>query len=75
MGNIISSTCDRCGKENVATTMSYLNMDTLCIDCSVLERSHPRFEEARAAELAEVKKGNLNYRGLLDGQKIEFPKK
>jgi len=31
----------------------------------MMEKDHPRFKEAKEAELQQVKAGNLNYKGLL----------
>lgn len=57
--------CQRCGKETNIHIMSMLNTDEICMDCKEKERKHPLYEKARDAELAEVKKGNYNYKGLL----------
>jgi len=57
--------CDRCYGDLKTRTMSWLNEDVICMDCSKEERNHERYKEAKEAELAEVKKGNLNYKGLL----------
>lgn len=56
--------CDRCGKETRSTTMSYFNEDIICPTCDKAEREHPAFEEARQAELEQVKAGNYNFRGV-----------
>ena len=57
--------CDRCKSKLTTRTMSWLNEDVICIECSEKESSHNKYEEAKKAELAEVKKGNYNYEGLL----------
>jgi hypothetical protein len=56
--------CDRCGALARATTMSYFNTDTICMDCRTRERAHPKFEEARDAEIAACKGGNFNFPGI-----------
>lgn len=56
--------CDRCGKETLATTMSYFNTDTICMKCKDIERAHPMFETARRIETEEVMRGNYNYEGI-----------
>lgn len=58
------STCERCGKETIMTTMSWFNTEIICGDCDKAERAHPDFERARLAETAEVMKGNMNFRGV-----------
>lgn len=60
------SKCERCHKKTNVTTMSFLNSQMICLPCEEEERKHPQYKEARAAERIEVKKGNYNYRGLLD---------
>lgn len=57
--------CDRCRAKLTSRTMSWLNEDVICMDCSKEESSHDKFSEAKEAELEQVKKGNLDYKGLL----------
>jgi hypothetical protein len=57
--------CDRCKKETVVTTMSWLNTQTICMDCDEKEQDHPRFKEAKERERQEMLNGNYNYEGLL----------
>lgn len=57
--------CDRCGKPNGnVTIMSKFNTDIICMDCKVEEKNHPDYQRASDAELAECKKGNLNFEGI-----------
>jgi hypothetical protein len=56
--------CDRCGKEDCATTMSMFNTDTLCMDCKAKERKHPGYEKARKAESNALLKGDYNFPGI-----------
>ena len=63
--------CDRCKRDTLAFSMSFLNTDMLCPACLEKEKIHPRYDEAKKAELDAVKNGNYNYPGLLFGQKIE----
>lgn len=58
------STCRRCGAKDKPTTMSRFNVDIICLDCQAKEKAHPRYAEAAAAELAEVKRGNYNFPGI-----------
>ncbi len=64
-------TCDRCGGSlDIGRIMSMFNTDCLCLDCKKKEKHYPKYKEAVETELAEVKKGNYNYQGLLKEQKI-----
>jgi hypothetical protein len=68
MGGIVMAIiCERCGKKTGATSMSYLNTETLCMDCKKEERSHPLYKLGKDVELAEVQKGNMNFSGILHG--------
>lgn len=59
------SSCERCGKvEPAVTTMSWFNTDTICMDCSKQEETHPDFEWARALEQKHVARGNLHFEGV-----------
>lgn len=64
-------TCDRCGESLAGgRIMSTLNTDCICLECKEQEKEHPRYKEAAKAELKQVQKGNYNYEGLLQEQKI-----
>jgi len=56
--------CDRCGKEMYAEIMSRFNTDIICSGCSERERSHPDYQKAVDAEIAEMRHGNYNFRGI-----------
>lgn len=57
--------CDRCrGSLTAGRTMSMFNEDCICMTCKEKERQDPRYKEARDAEVAEVKKGNYNFKGI-----------
>ena len=56
--------CERCGEATNTTTMSWFNTDIICMDCADEEKNHPKYQEAKDKELAEVRKGNLNYEGI-----------
>lgn len=57
-------TCDRCGAELKVRTMSMFNEDVICLECKEKETKHPDYEKARDAEMAEVRKGNYNFKGI-----------
>lgn len=57
--------CDRCGGPlDAGRTMSRFNRDVLCIDCSAAEKRHPNYKAAAAAELAAVKRGDMDFPGI-----------
>lgn len=57
--------CDRCGKELTdGRTMSMFNTDCICIECSSREKMDKDYKRAVEADLAEIKRGNYNYKGL-----------
>ena len=66
--------CDRCGGTLEIRQLSKMNTDILCSDCSEAEKKHPRYKEASDREVAEVMKGNRNYKGLFADQKYPFNK-
>ena len=57
-------TCDRCGGPTGASSVSYFNTDACCMECISDEQQAPGFAAARAAELAAVQSGNLNFVGV-----------
>lgn len=56
--------CDRCGNETLATTGSYFNTEIICMNCSNIEREHPKFDEARRVETKAVQDGNFKFPGI-----------
>ena len=57
--------CDRCGGSlEGGRIMSMFNEDCLCMECHRKERSLPEFKEAAEAELAEIRRGNTNFKGI-----------
>ena len=58
-------TCDRCGKSlKGGRVMSMFNQDCICLECKKLEERDPRYNEALQAVQEEIKKGNLNFKGI-----------
>ena len=53
--------CHRCGLPSASHILSFLNADLLCLNCCQVEKSHPNFEAARAAEAAALRAGNSNF--------------
>lgn len=56
--------CERCKKESMGMTMSMFNTQMICLECSEKEETHPKYEQARKAEIEEIKKGNLDFIGI-----------
>jgi len=56
--------CDRCKKNSSAIIMSMFNTQMICMDCKKEEKMRPDYEQARQAELEEVKRGNYNFPGI-----------
>ena len=44
--------------------MSRFNEDVLCTTCEREERQHPDYRKAADAELAAVKRGDMNFPGI-----------
>ena len=65
--------CDRCGGSlDGGRTMSRFNTDCLCMRCAEAEKSHPDYGKAVEAELAEIRRGNYNFKGIgYDGGKAD----
>lgn len=62
-------TCERCFRKVLVTTMSIFNTQTICADdptksCRAKEQKHPKYAEAKAAELAAVRAGDYNFPGI-----------
>jgi len=57
-------TCDRCGHDAGTSSVSYFNTDTCCMECIADEQQAPGFAAARAAELAAVQGGDVNFVGV-----------
>ena len=57
--------CDRCGGSlKGGRTMSRFNTDCICMECSRKEMDDPEYKAAVEAEIAEIKRGNYNFRGI-----------
>jgi hypothetical protein len=44
--------------------MSWFDERLICTDCSERETEHPRYDEAREAELNAVRSGDFNFKGI-----------
>ena len=57
--------CDRCGhKTNGVTIMSMYNEDVICMSCKDAEKKKDDYKKAVDADIAEIKKGNYNFKGI-----------
>lgn len=57
--------CDWCGGSlDGGRTMSRFNTDCICMACAEAEIRHPDYRKAVEAELAEIRKGNRNFKGI-----------
>ena len=57
--------CDRCGGSlSGGRIMSMYSTECLCLACKEKEKARADYQAAVKAELDEVKKGNLNYKGI-----------
>jgi len=57
--------CDRCGRSLAGgRTMSMFNEETICMDCAGKERERPDYKAACDAEIAAVRAGNRNFKGI-----------
>ena len=65
--------CARCGGSlDGGRIMSRMNTDCLCMRCAEAEKSHPDYGKAIEAEIAEIRRGNYNFRGIgYDGGKAD----
>lgn len=59
-----SGPCDRCGGEADIWTVSMFNTDRICMPCEGVERAHPAYAAARAAEERAVRAGDFNFPGI-----------
>lgn len=57
--------CDRCGGSlESGRIMSMYNTDCICMDCKRKEVQRRDYELARNAEIAQIRMGNYNYKGV-----------
>ena len=56
--------CQRCYKDTNITIMSMYNTQILCMDCKEAETKRPDYRAASDADVAEIRKGNFNFKGV-----------
>ena len=57
--------CDRCGGSlDSGRIMSMYSTECICLGCKEKEMAREDYKTAVQAELNEVRKGNLNYKGI-----------
>lgn len=63
----IQKNCDRCGGSlDNGRIMSVYSTECICIECQIKERLNEDYDLAVKADHEEIKKGNYNYKGILD---------
>ena len=62
--SLFNGRCDRCGKSVKALRMSIFNTEMCCDACLGKEKRHPRYKEAKDAEMQAVRNGNYNFEGI-----------
>lgn len=56
--------CQRCGKESSVWILSMFNDEAICLECKEKETKHPRYEEARKADVDATNRGERNFPGV-----------
>lgn len=57
--------CDKCGQVlKNGRTMSRFTTQCICLICADKEKQDKDYKKAVDAEIAEIKKGNYNYKGI-----------
>ncbi len=56
--------CERCKEGTGSTQMSLFNTEMCCSKCIQTERAHPKFQQARDAELEAISRGDYNFPGI-----------
>lgn len=57
--------CTRCrGDLTGGRTMSMFNEDCICMECARKERERDDYKRAVEADIAEIKRGNYNFKGI-----------
>ena len=56
--------CQRCHKKTNCYTMSWFNTQLICPACDKAEHQDPDIKKAKDAELAALKAGNRNFKGI-----------
>ena len=62
---LTATKCDRCGGSlEHGRIMSRFDTSCLCLECERKERQHPDYRKAADAELAAVRRGDMNFPGI-----------
>lgn len=57
--------CDRCLRPlDGGRILSMFNEQTICMPCSEKEKADPDYKKAVEADIAEIRKGNYNFKGI-----------
>lgn len=60
----MNKNCQRCGKETICTIMSMYSTAEICMDCKDKETKRPDYKAAVDADVAAIKQGNYNFKGI-----------
>ena len=57
--------CDRCGGSlEGGRIMSMYNTECICMVCKEKEKARPDYQDALAADEAQIRQGNYNFKGI-----------
>jgi len=56
--------CQQCFEETSAYIMSMYSTTLICMECKDKEERRSDYKDAVDADIAEIKKGNLNFEGI-----------
>jgi len=56
--------CHRCGEETSMHIMSMYSTALICMECKDKEDGRSDYKDAVDADVAEIKKGNFNFKGI-----------
>ena len=59
-----TGTCQRCFEETSSYIMSMYSTRLICLVCKNKEEVRPDYKDAVDADVAEIKKGNFNFKGI-----------
>lgn len=56
--------CERCNEQTSVTITSMFNTQTICMKCKAVEEQRPDYDAAVKADVAAIKDGNFNFKGI-----------
>ncbi len=58
--------CQQCSGESIVHIMSMYSTRLICMECKDEETKRSDYKDAVDADVAEIKKGNFNFKGIGD---------